>query len=86
MYKNFGCCDSAKDQELMAKFYRIMDSFDYYGYASCAGYVQDIICQVTCKQYVQSYTVGYVVGYWRYRVVIVCKIMYIFAPLWILYF
>ncbi|XP_035252769.1 HHIP-like protein 1 [Anguilla anguilla] len=50
MYKNFGCCDSAKDQELMAKFYRIMDNFDYYGYASCAGYVQDIICQ-ECSPY-----------------------------------
>ncbi|XP_033890108.2 HHIP-like protein 1 isoform X1 [Acipenser ruthenus] len=45
MYKNFGCCDSAKDRELMDKFYRIMDNFDYYGYAKCAGYVQDIICQ-----------------------------------------
>lgn len=45
MYKNFGCCDSAKDRELMDKFYRIMDNFDYYGYGKCAGYVQDIICQ-----------------------------------------
>ncbi|KAJ8290280.1 hypothetical protein GJAV_G00010870 [Gymnothorax javanicus] len=50
MYKKFGCCDSAKDQELMAKFYRIMDNFDYYGYATCAGYVQDIICQ-ECSPY-----------------------------------
>lgn len=47
MYRNFGCCDSAKDKELMAKFYKIMDNFDYYGYASCAGYVQDLLCQVS---------------------------------------
>ncbi|XP_066551175.1 HHIP-like protein 1 [Amia ocellicauda] len=50
LYKNFGCCDSAKDQELMGKFYRIMDNFDYYGYAKCASYVQDIICQ-ECSPY-----------------------------------
>ncbi|KAG7466210.1 hypothetical protein MATL_G00162410 [Megalops atlanticus] len=50
MYNSFGCCDSAKDQELMAKFYRIMDNFDYYGYANCAGYVQDLICQ-ECSPY-----------------------------------
>ncbi|CAB1331188.1 unnamed protein product [Coregonus sp. 'balchen'] len=50
MYRNFGCCDSAKDQELMAKFYKIMDNFDYYGYANCAGYVQDLLCQ-ECSPY-----------------------------------
>ncbi|XP_006632324.2 HHIP-like protein 1 [Lepisosteus oculatus] len=50
MYKDFGCCDAIKDQELMAKFYRIMDNFDYHGYATCAGYVQDIICQ-ECSPY-----------------------------------
>ncbi|XP_014066740.1 HHIP-like protein 1 [Salmo salar] len=50
MYRNFGCCDSAKDKELMAKFYKIMDNFDYYGYASCAGYVQDLLCQ-ECSPY-----------------------------------
>ncbi|KAG2457579.1 HIPL1 protein, partial [Polypterus senegalus] len=50
MYKNFGCCDSEKDSQLMAKFYRIMDNFDYYGYANCAGYVQDILCQ-ECSPY-----------------------------------
>lgn len=47
MYKHFGCCDSAKDQELMAKYYKIMDNFDYYGYANCAAYVQDLLCQVS---------------------------------------
>ncbi|KAJ8270018.1 hypothetical protein GJAV_G00109400 [Gymnothorax javanicus] len=45
MYKDFGCCDSAKDQELMTKFYRIMDRLDYHGYATCSSYVQNIICQ-----------------------------------------
>ncbi|XP_076834262.1 HHIP-like protein 1 [Brachyhypopomus gauderio] len=50
MYKYFGCCDFARDQELMAKFYRIMDNFDYYGYANCAGYIQDLICQ-ECSPY-----------------------------------
>ncbi|KAF7704043.1 HHIP-like protein 1 [Silurus meridionalis] len=50
MYKNFGCCDFHRDQELMKKFYRIMDNFDYYGYANCAGYVQDLLCQ-ECSPY-----------------------------------
>ncbi|XP_035276790.1 HHIP-like protein 1 [Anguilla anguilla] len=45
LYKDFGCCDSAKDQELMSKFYRIMDNFDHNGYENCASYVQNIICQ-----------------------------------------
>lgn len=47
MYRHFGCCDFARDQQLMDKFYRIMDSFDYYGYANCAGYTQDLLCQVS---------------------------------------
>lgn len=47
MYKFFGCCDNARDQELMAKYYRIMDNFDYYGYSNCASYVQDLLCQVS---------------------------------------
>ncbi|KAK1792912.1 hypothetical protein P4O66_001638 [Electrophorus voltai] len=50
MYKYFGCCDFARDQELMTKFYQIMDNFDYYGYANCAGYIQDLICQ-ECSPY-----------------------------------
>ncbi|KAF3844431.1 hypothetical protein F7725_007594 [Dissostichus mawsoni] len=45
MYKEFGCCDYEKDQQLMAKYYRIMDNFDYYGYANCAGFVLEMICQ-----------------------------------------
>lgn len=47
MYKHFGCCDFTRDQELMKKFYHIMDNFDYYEYASCASYVQDLLCQVS---------------------------------------
>lgn len=50
MYKYFGCCDYARDQELMAKYYRIMDNFDYYGYSNCAAYVQDLLCQ-ECSPY-----------------------------------
>ncbi|XP_026869745.2 HHIP-like protein 1 [Electrophorus electricus] len=50
MYKYFGCCDFARDQELMTKFYQIVDNFDYYGYANCAGYIQDLICQ-ECSPY-----------------------------------
>lgn len=46
MYKEFGCCDYEKDQQLMAKYYQIMDNFDYYGYANCAGFVLELICQV----------------------------------------
>lgn len=46
MYKEFGCCDYQKDQELMTKFYEIMDNFDSYGYGSCAGFVLELLCQV----------------------------------------
>lgn len=46
MYKEFGCCDYQKDQELMSKYYQIMDHFDYSGYASCAGFIFDLLCQV----------------------------------------
>lgn len=54
MYKYLGCCDNARDQELMAKYYRIMDNFDYYGYSNCAAYIQDLLCQVSlvdCTNY-----------------------------------
>uniref|UniRef100_A0A0F8CM07 HHIP-like protein 1 n=1 Tax=Larimichthys crocea TaxID=215358 RepID=A0A0F8CM07_LARCR len=50
MYKEFGCCDYEKDQQLMAKYYQIMDNFDYYGYANCAGFVLELICQ-ECSPY-----------------------------------
>ncbi|KPP61723.1 HHIP-like protein 1-like [Scleropages formosus] len=50
MYKELGCCDSARDQELMATFYRIMDHFSYHAYVSCAGYVQELLCQ-ECSPY-----------------------------------
>ena len=46
MYKEFGCCDYQKDQELMARFYQVMDHFDYHGYANCAGFVLELLCQV----------------------------------------
>ncbi|XP_063040030.1 HHIP-like protein 1 isoform X2 [Engraulis encrasicolus] len=50
MYKHFGCCDYAKDQELMAKYYKIMGNFDYQGYSNCAAYVLDLLCQ-ECSPY-----------------------------------
>uniref|UniRef100_A0A672SMU1 Soluble scavenger receptor cysteine-rich domain-containing protein SSC5D n=1 Tax=Sinocyclocheilus grahami TaxID=75366 RepID=A0A672SMU1_SINGR len=50
MYKYLGCCDYARDQELMAKYYRIMENFDYFGYSNCAAYVQDLLCQ-ECSPY-----------------------------------
>ena len=45
-YKEFGCCNYEKDQDLLTKFYRIMGNFDYHGYANCASYVQELLCQV----------------------------------------
>ena len=48
MYKEFGCCDYQKDQELMAKYFQIMNNFEYDGYADCAGFVLELLCQVTC--------------------------------------
>ncbi|XP_052009021.1 HHIP-like protein 1 isoform X2 [Xyrauchen texanus] len=50
MYKYLGCCGYARDQELMAKYYRITDNFDYYVYSNCAAYVQDLLCQ-ECSPY-----------------------------------
>ncbi|XP_026212345.1 HHIP-like protein 1 [Anabas testudineus] len=50
MYKDFGCCDYQKDKELMTKYYRIMDHFDYYEYANCAGFVMELLCQ-ECSPY-----------------------------------
>ncbi|XP_072350321.1 HHIP-like protein 1 isoform X2 [Scyliorhinus torazame] len=44
MYSQFGCCDSTKDREIMNRFYRIVDNFDYSLYATCAAYIQDILC------------------------------------------
>lgn len=55
MYKYFGCCDYARDQELMAKYYRVMDNFDHYGYSNCAAYVQDLLCQVGLKTFLEEF-------------------------------
>lgn len=59
MYKEFGCCDYQRDQELMAKYYQIMDRFDYSGFESCAGYVLDLLCQVGMRTKVAA-LVGYI--------------------------
>lgn len=61
MYKDFGCCDTEKDQELMTKFYRIMDNFDNYRYATCASYVQELICQVKSSR-VSEISVLHILG------------------------
>ncbi|XP_056152055.1 HHIP-like protein 1 [Lampris incognitus] len=44
-YKEFGCCDAAKDRLLQDKFYQIVGNFGYNAYASCAGHVQELLCQ-----------------------------------------
>ncbi|XP_053553454.1 HHIP-like protein 1 [Bombina bombina] len=49
-YKDFGCCDAARDTEIMDTFYKVMRHFDQSGYETCAGYVQDILCQ-ECSPY-----------------------------------
>ncbi|XP_028251516.1 HHIP-like protein 1 isoform X2 [Parambassis ranga] len=45
MYKDFGCCDYQKDQDLMSKYSQIMTNFGNYEYASCAGFVMELLCQ-----------------------------------------
>ncbi|KAL6105042.1 hhipl1 [Pungitius sinensis] len=50
MYKEFGCCDYQRDQELMTKYYQIMGGFDYFGYVKCAGFVLELLCQ-QCSPY-----------------------------------
>ncbi|XP_063804538.1 HHIP-like protein 1 [Pseudophryne corroboree] len=49
-YKEFGCCDSARDREIMDTFYRVMGHMDEAGYELCAAHVQDILCQ-ECSPY-----------------------------------
>ncbi|XP_053331283.1 HHIP-like protein 1 [Spea bombifrons] len=49
-YKDFGCCDSARDQQIMDAFYRVMAHQDGKGYERCAAHVQDILCQ-ECSPY-----------------------------------
>ncbi|CAH2327909.1 HHIP 1 [Pelobates cultripes] len=49
-YKDFGCCDSARDSELMSAFYRVLGNLDRAGYERCAAHVQDILCQ-ECSPY-----------------------------------
>ncbi|XP_017290303.1 HHIP-like protein 1 [Kryptolebias marmoratus] len=50
MYNEFGCCDHQKDQELLARFYRVMGNLDERGYADCAGLVLELLCQ-ECSPY-----------------------------------
>uniref|UniRef100_G3Q9Q0 HHIP-like 1 n=1 Tax=Gasterosteus aculeatus TaxID=69293 RepID=G3Q9Q0_GASAC len=50
MYKEFGCCDYQRDQELMANYYHVMGGSDYSGYVRCAGFVLELLCQ-QCSPY-----------------------------------
>ncbi|XP_015252072.1 PREDICTED: HHIP-like protein 1 [Cyprinodon variegatus] len=50
MYREFGCCDQQKDQELMARYYQIMENLDLGGYESCAAFVMELLCQ-ECSPY-----------------------------------
>ncbi|XP_069591499.1 HHIP-like protein 1 [Ranitomeya imitator] len=44
-YRDFGCCDSSRDREIMETFYRVMGHVEEAGYELCAAHVQDILCQ-----------------------------------------
>lgn len=46
MYKDFGCCDTHRDQQLMDKYYLILDQLDASRFADCAGFVFELLCQV----------------------------------------
>ncbi|XP_069576876.1 HHIP-like protein 1 [Brachyistius frenatus] len=50
MYKEFGCCDHQKDQDLMRRYYQVMNKLDQDGFASCAGFVLELLCQ-ECSPY-----------------------------------
>uniref|UniRef100_A0A3Q2PZI9 HHIP like 1 n=1 Tax=Fundulus heteroclitus TaxID=8078 RepID=A0A3Q2PZI9_FUNHE len=50
MYQEFGCCDRQKDQDLMARYYRIMENFNQQGFESCAGFLMELLCQ-ECSPY-----------------------------------
>lgn len=54
MYRDFGCCDYQKDQELLYKFYHIMDNFGHNDYSNCAGYVLELLCQVNMGSKVRN--------------------------------
>nr|XP_033486170.1 HHIP-like protein 1 [Epinephelus lanceolatus] len=49
-YTKFGCCDLDKDQEISARFYRIMSNFDHSGFMTCSKYIRNILCQ-ECSPY-----------------------------------
>ncbi|XP_006802124.1 HHIP-like protein 1 [Neolamprologus brichardi] len=49
-YSKFGCCDVEKDEEILGRFYTIMENFDHSGYAACGKYVRSILCQ-ECSPY-----------------------------------
>ncbi|XP_068110896.1 HHIP-like protein 1 [Hyperolius riggenbachi] len=49
-YRDFGCCDPARDREITDTFYRVLANVEPAGYELCAAHVQDILCQ-ECSPY-----------------------------------
>lgn len=49
-YREFGCCEAARDRELMDRYYRVLGRLEHSLHASCAAHVQDILCQ-ECSPY-----------------------------------
>ncbi|XP_029453781.1 HHIP-like protein 1 isoform X2 [Rhinatrema bivittatum] len=49
-YKDFGCCDSARDRELRERYYAVLARMHRGSHEACASHVQDILCQ-ECSPY-----------------------------------
>ncbi|XP_041669446.1 HHIP-like protein 1 [Cheilinus undulatus] len=44
-YAQFGCCDVDRDQQLMNRYDVIVGQFDYHGFATCASFIHELLCQ-----------------------------------------
>ncbi|KAJ1104981.1 hypothetical protein NDU88_002389 [Pleurodeles waltl] len=49
-YREFGCCEAARDRELMDRYYRVLERLEQSLHAACSAHVQDILCQ-ECSPY-----------------------------------
>ncbi|XP_069493529.1 HHIP-like protein 1 [Ambystoma mexicanum] len=49
-YGEFGCCEAARDSELMGRYYQVLGRLAPALHSACASYVQDILCQ-ECSPY-----------------------------------
>ncbi|XP_030069522.1 HHIP-like protein 1 isoform X1 [Microcaecilia unicolor] len=49
-YKDFGCCDSTRDRDLLARYHDVLARLDPHSQETCASHVQDILCQ-ECSPY-----------------------------------